>query len=222
MADKYHGQIDDRKYSGDAVDIRYSLKRCIHAKECVTRLSSVFDLEKRPWIDANGASGDEVAQVLQLCPSGALHYERKDEGAAEAIPEENRIILWHNGPMQVKGNLSIQGANVDIEQETRVTLCRCGASEHKPFCDNTHKAIDFVAEAFVPKKEPNAAADVSDNLSITATNKGPLQIEGNFRIETQDGDLLYTGSKTGLCRCGNSQNKPFCDGTHNKIGFDAE
>ena len=222
MADKYQGKTDDRVYSGEDVDISYSLKRCIHAKECVNRLSAVFDVEKRPWIDADGASGDEVATVIDLCPSGALHYARNDDGEAEAIPDTNRIILWHNGPLQVKGNLSIQGATVDIEQETRATLCRCGASENKPFCDNTHKKIDFVAQAFEPTKEPDSGADVSGKVTITATHHGSLQVEGNFRIESEDGELLYTGSKTWLCRCGNSESKPFCDGTHKKIGFDAE
>lgn len=61
-------------------------------------------------------------------------------------PETNTIILWHNGPLQVHGDLSIQGTNVDIADETRVTLCRCGASQQKPFCDQTHRSIGFEAE----------------------------------------------------------------------------
>lgn len=222
MVEKYQGKVDDRVYSGDEVDISYSLKRCIHARACVDRLSTVFDIEKRPWINANGATGDEVATVLDLCPSGALHYERKDGGDNEAISDTNRIVLWHNGQLQVEGNLSIEGATVDIKQETRATLCRCGASANKPFCDNAHKKIEFVAEAFEPTKEPDANADVSGKVTIMATHHGPLQVEGNFRIESEDGDLLYTGSKTWLCRCGDSKSKPFCDGTHNEAGFDAE
>jgi len=222
MADKYTGKADDRVYSGENVDIRYSLKRCIHAKECVTRLSSVFDIEKRPWINPDGAEGDAVAEVLDLCPSGALHYDRKDGGAQEKTPENNTIILWHNGQLQFTGDLAIHGANVAIEDETRATLCRCGASDNKPFCDNSHKKIDFVAEPFEPAKEPDSAADTSGKVTITATENGPLQVEGNFKITDQDGTLLYTGSKTWLCRCGNSKSKPFCDGTHNKIGFKAD
>ena len=222
MAEQYRGKVDDRRYQGDDVDITYSLKRCIHAKECVTRLSSVFDIDKRPWIDANGASAEKVATVIEMCPSGALHYERKDEGANEAIPEMNRIILWHDGPLQVVGDLSIQGANVNIEQETRVTLCRCGASENKPFCDNTHKKIDFKAAPFDPKNDVDLEADVLGKVTITATENGPFKVEGDFRIESEDGVVKYTGSKTWLCRCGQSSSKPFCDGTHNEIDFQAE
>lgn len=222
MAEQYQGKVDDRRYAGDDVDITYSLKRCIHAKECVNHLSSVFDVDKRPWINADGASAEKVATVIEMCPSGALHYERKDGGSDEAIPNTNRIILWHDGPLQVVGNLSIQGATVNIEQETRVTLCRCGASANKPFCDNAHKKIDFQAPEFVSDKEPNLDADVSGKVTITATENGSLQVEGNFRIESQEGIVKYTGSKTWLCRCGQSSSKPFCDGTHNKVDFQAE
>lgn len=222
MAEQYQGKVDDRRYAGDDVDITYSLKRCIHARECVNHLSSVFDVDKRPWINADGASAEKVATVIEMCPSGALHYERKDGGSDEAIPDTNRIILWHDGPLQIVGDLSIQGARVNIEQETRVTLCRCGASENKPFCDNAHKKIDFQAPEFISDKEPNFDADVSGKVTITATENGPLQIEGNFRIESQEGVVKYTGSKTWLCRCGQSSSKPFCDGTHNKIDFQAE
>ncbi len=222
MTDKYQGKVDDRTYAGEDVDIQYSLKRCIHAKECVNHLSQVFDVNKRPWIDANGASGNAVAQVIDLCPSGALHYTRNDDGDSETTPEINQIILWHDGPLQVKGDLAIQGATVAIEDETRATLCRCGASANKPFCDNTHKKTGFVAEPFTPSKPVDTDADTSGKVTLTATKNGSLKVEGNFRIENIAGDILYTGSKTWLCRCGGSSSKPFCDGTHNTNGFEAE
>lgn len=222
MTEKYTGIADDKRYKGDNVDITFSPKRCIHAAECVTRLSTVFDTDKRPWIQPDNAENDAIATVVELCPSGALHYQRKDDGAAESIPDENTIILWHNGPLQIKGDLTIEGATVVIEQETRATLCRCGASEQKPFCDNSHKKIDFVTEDIDPSKEASSDFDNSGKVTITATENGPLQVEGNFRIETQDGTVLHTGKKTWLCRCGDSNRKPFCDGTHNEKGFVAE
>lgn len=221
MSDKYTGKVNDRRYEGGDVDITYSLKRCIHAQECVNRLSSVWDVEKRPWINPNGADVDEIVAVINLCPSGALHYDRKDDGEAESIPNENKIILWMDGPLQVRGNLSIQGAQVDIQEETRITLCRCGSSENKPFCDNTHKKINFTAgDPNTVKVEDNA--ELGGKLTITATQNGPLKVEGHFRIETQTGDVIFSGSKTWLCRCGGSSSKPFCDSTHKKNGFEAE
>lgn len=45
---------------------------------------------------------------------------------------------------------------------------------------------------------------------------GPLMIEGNAMIKGVDGNLLNAADKVFLCRCGNSENKPFCDGSHKK------
>ena len=103
----YTGRDQDRVYSGENADVTYSLRRCIHAKECVTRLSTVFNLDQRPWIQVGATDGDVLADTVERCPSGALHHLRKDGGAAEATPETNRITLWPNGPIQVRGDLRI-------------------------------------------------------------------------------------------------------------------
>jgi len=56
---------------------------------------------------------------------------------------------------------------------------------------------------------------------ITPTNNGPLRVEGDFEIVDTKGKVFGLGGRTAvsLCRCGHSNNKPFCDGTHNKVGF---
>jgi len=56
---------------------------------------------------------------------------------------------------------------------------------------------------------------------ITPTNNGPLRVEGDFEIVDTKGKVFGLGGRTAvsLCRCGHSNNKPFCDGTHAKIGF---
>lgn len=48
---------------------------------------------------------------------------------------------------------------------------------------------------------------------------GPLFVRGRLRIEDADGILIREDTRLALCRCGGSKNKPFCDGTHRKIGF---
>lgn len=137
MSEKRTG---DRRYTGTNGDITYNLKRCIHAEHCIHGLAQVFDKNARPWINADGASADEIAAAVIDCPSGALHYWRKDGGAVESIPEKNTIILWRDGPLQFTGDLRLDGS------ETRATLCRCGGSNNKPFCDGTHKINGFKAE----------------------------------------------------------------------------
>ncbi len=218
MSEKYTGQ--DRRYTGQAIDITYNVKRCIHAAHCTHKLAEVFDTQKRPWINPDGAEVERVASVIEMCPSGALHYDRED-GVQEAIPTQNTIRLWHNGPLEVRGDLAIHGATVELAQETRVTLCRCGASKYKPFCDNTHKETGFEAVDIDPiQREGDRPTD--GKLTITAHENGPLEVEGHFEIINEAGQTLFTGSKTWLCRCGSTAKKPFCDGTHKQIVFIAE
>ncbi|MAS33134.1 MAG: hypothetical protein CL610_03945 [Anaerolineaceae bacterium] len=217
MTDRNTGS--DRRYTGEAVDILYNVKRCIHAEFCVHRAAEVFDTQKRPWINANGASADKIATVIELCPSGALHYDRKD-GTGETVPSKNVIKLRHNGPLEIRGDLSIQDTTATMPQETRASLCRCGASNNKPFCDNTHKHIDFAPIERDALAEPTTQAP--GPLTITATWNGPLELDGPFEIVNEAGAVLFTGSSAALCRCGGSGNKPFCDGTHHRIGFTAE
>jgi CDGSH-type Zn-finger protein/uncharacterized Fe-S cluster protein YjdI len=218
MSEKYTGQ--DRRYTGSQVDITYNVKRCIHAAYCVTQLASVFDNQKRPWIQADNASADEIAVIIQRCPSGALHYERKDGGAAEQAPDTNTVVVWKNGPLQISGNISLNGASVALDAETRMTLCRCGASRNKPFCDNSHKDIGFSAHEVEPVGMETVPA--SGQLNIASQPDGPLEIDGSLQIHDEAGNVLFAGSKTALCRCGSSGKKPFCDGSHKRIGFKAD
>jgi CDGSH-type Zn-finger protein/uncharacterized Fe-S cluster protein YjdI len=221
MSDKYTGRAQDRRYQGEAVDITYNLKRCIHAESCIHNLSAVFDSKRRPWIDANGAAADEVTRVVATCPSGALHTERKDGGVGEAPPARNTIRLWQHGPVQFHGDLEIVGAAVELHEETRATLCRCGASQNKPFCDNAHLDSGFQADdpAAVTVQPLDPAGG---KLRITVNPNRPMTVEGPMTILNAAGETIYSGTKTWLCRCGGSQRKPFCDSTHKKNGFQAE
>jgi CDGSH-type Zn-finger protein/uncharacterized Fe-S cluster protein YjdI len=216
MTESHTGK--DRLYAGEKVNITYNLKRCIHAEFCVNHLATVFDKQARPWINANAAPEESVATVVEMCPSGALHYDRKD-GLQEAIPEKNTLIIRHNGPLEIRGDLSINGSNVMISQETRATICRCGSSNNKPFCDNSHKdSFEAVEVASIDQSAPPA----SGKLTITPLPNGPLDLQGGVTILNEAGEILFTGDSTRLCRCGGSTTKPFCDGTHNRIAFVAE
>ena len=59
---------------------------------------------------------------------------------------------------------------------------------------------------------------------VTVRSNGPLRIEGEFSICDQDGGTFGLAGRTmiSLCRCGHSENKPFCDGSHNRVGFKSE
>ena len=210
-------------YTGEKIDVSYDAGRCIHAAECIRRLHTVFDNSKRPWVQPDAGLADGIAATVLHCPSGALHYDRKDGGMLEPISEHNAIRLSENGPLYLRGYFTIvNGQGEWVVDDTRAALCRCGASQNKPFCDNAHITIGFTAPDTVA--EPQTTLETLDGgkLNIETTTNGPLHIVGNFTLLNDEGETIYQGTDEWFCRCGGSANKPFCDSTHNKIGFVAE
>jgi len=132
-----------KEYAGDGIVIGFEARRCIHAAECVRNLPAVFNSEKRPWIDAGGATADEIVAVVERCPSGALTYERSDGGPREVATTRPTIRVGKDGPLFVRGSAVVDHEGNPLADGARVALCRCGASNNKPFCDNSHKTIEF-------------------------------------------------------------------------------
>lgn len=136
-----------REYHGKNITINFELKRCIHAAECIRGLPAEFNLGNRPWIQADAASADEIASVIERCPSGALHVALSDGNEGPAA-EFNSVMSKRNGPLYLRGDLRIKTEKGETLRETRAALCRCGESENKPFCDNSHREIKFQASGF--------------------------------------------------------------------------
>jgi CDGSH-type Zn-finger protein len=61
------------------------------------------------------------------------------------------------------------------------------------------------------------------SAKVIINNNGSIRVEGEFTVQDAEGKEFGLGGRTaiGLCRCGHSQNKPFCDGSHNRVGFDS-
>ena len=133
-----------KTYRGAGVEVSFHLARCIHVAECLRGLPEVFNLDERPWIQPDGASPDLIADVVTRCPSGALQYRRLDGGPDEAH-SFTTVTPTLNGPLLVVGEVHVRLEDGTEEVLPRATLCRCGASRRRPFCDNTHLAIGFVA-----------------------------------------------------------------------------
>jgi len=208
------------EYAGDKITVRYEVKRCIHAAECVHGLPAVFDPQGHPWVQPDGATVDEVAAIIMRCPTGALHFERKDGGASEAVLDENVIHVSPDGPLYVHGDIQITAPKGSvILQDTRVALCRCGASKNKPFCDNTHVQIAFQDAAMAKPAPPEETGMNGKKLGITPLSNASLMFAGALEIRNAANEIIFHGDEAYLCRCGGSKNKPFCDGSHAKIGF---
>lgn len=134
-----------RTYRGSAIEVSFDLGQCIHIGECLRRLPEVFALDRRPWISPEGATADEIASVVERCPSGALQYRRLDGGPQETGPEPAVVTPMRNGPLLVRGRIEVRDDDGTLEVLPRATLCRCGGSLSKPFCDNTHLTNGFRA-----------------------------------------------------------------------------
>ena len=122
-----------RSYTAPGARVFYDRGRCLHFAECVRGLPQVFDVEKRPWIQPENASAEEVAEVVRRCPSGALHY-RLEEGLPEEPERPTRVEFIANGPINLRGELSIE-VPAGRMGEVRASLCRCGRTQNAPFCD---------------------------------------------------------------------------------------
>jgi len=152
-----HGQIgfSDRKetdghfdkrdnYVGKEITIHDNRGICSHVGFCTDNLPSVFKLGQEPWIDPNGASKDEIIATIEKCPSGALSYSVDGEEYRDQ-DREPLVKVSKDGPYFVTGGIEIVGHENRAEDvsEEHCTLCRCGSSKNKPFCDGTHWQIGF-------------------------------------------------------------------------------
>jgi uncharacterized Fe-S cluster protein YjdI/CDGSH-type Zn-finger protein len=132
-------------YRGKDVEVSFDLDLCIHVAECLRGDRRVFDLNRRPWVLPDLATPDEVEEVVRLCPSGALLYRRLDGEAQEDHDGATTVTPVRNGPLLVTGRIEVKLEDGSVEVLPRATLCRCGESMHKPFCDNQHLKVGFRA-----------------------------------------------------------------------------
>jgi len=198
------------------VTIRYDAQRCIHAAECVHGLPAVFDPRAKPWVNADGADAAAIVATVDRCPTGALQIERGDRPAS--VSAANTATLTANGPTYLRGDIELALTADDVRTETRLALCRCGASQNKPYCDNSHRQIGFGDAGALPGDSPSATIAPGGKLTVSPRPNGPLKCTGPLILLGTDG-CTAANSETFLCRCGASANKPYCDGTHKKIGF---
>lgn len=169
-----------RDYEGNGIVVHWDAARCEHSGRCVAGAPAVFDPRSRPWITAGACSADDLAAVIDTCPSGALSYTRTDGGAhgrrghaegedpaaarradlattetaAPATESAPTITPRQNGPLVVEGPVTLIDAAGVAETHERLFLCRCGASNTKPRCDGSHKRVGFAADGVAPPPRP--------------------------------------------------------------------
>jgi len=136
-----------KEYSDKNVTVVWKPNLCIHSEKCFHGLPEVFNPDARPWINMEGADNEQIVSQVKNCPSGALSFyynddTKKEEEATSAGAA--KVEFFKNGPMIVHGTVNLKLPDGREEQKTGATaLCRCGASANKPFCDGTHKKVEF-------------------------------------------------------------------------------
>lgn len=208
-----------RDYKGQNIIISYSPRRCIHAGECTARLASVFDTSRHPWVKPDAAGAQEIAEVVMRCPTGALHFTRLDGGIPEPVPDHNEIILAADGPLYLSGDIELIAPDGSLYlKDTRVALCRCGASKFKPFCDETHVQAGFSESGQLCDPQiflvPCSLQADGKVLRVRFYPNDSYLIEGPFKLINADGTQVERAESGSFCSCGASTAKPFCDGSH--------
>jgi CDGSH-type Zn-finger protein len=142
---KQPDRVPDRRetYTGKEITIHDNRALCAHAGICTDSLSAVWRMRQNPWIDPDAADATAIIDIIRECPSGALSYsvagvEQRDTNRTPAIQATK------DGPYKVTGGVALDGQEWgDGASHEHYTLCRCGASKNKPFCDGTHWDIGF-------------------------------------------------------------------------------
>jgi CDGSH-type Zn-finger protein len=132
-----------KAYAGKRITIFDNRAICAHAAFCTDELASVFRHRDTPWIVPDGAEVEKIISTIERCPSGALSYAI-DGVEAKPAQRPPMVTVTDNGPYAVTGGIELMGVKLgDGASAEHYTLCRCGASKNKPFCDGSHWDAGF-------------------------------------------------------------------------------
>jgi uncharacterized Fe-S cluster protein YjdI len=149
----YMSNKNDREYSNGEITVFWKPDACIHVTICFMKLRKVFDPTQRPWVNMQGASTQEIIDIVDKCPTDALTWKwnkdltaiEKEDLEKKPVGEEmvpapvTEITLIENGPALIKGKFRVSKSSGEIIPTSRqIAICRCGSSRNKPFCVGTH------------------------------------------------------------------------------------
>ena len=137
-----------QRYEGKNITIVFNRSICSGAGNCVRNFPKIYKNASENWIFPDEDSIESVKESIRSCPSGALSYEIDKKSTLERY-DDVKINIIKNGPLNVKGKVALQvdkfSTNANPE---KFSLCRCGASQNKPFCDYTHASLKAKSYTF--------------------------------------------------------------------------
>ncbi|MGL5541381.1 MAG: CDGSH iron-sulfur domain-containing protein [Erysipelotrichaceae bacterium] len=134
-----------RSYASEEIIVYYNPALCAHVKKCVEGLPSVFNFAAKPWIQPQNGEMEQIVETIKRCPSGALTYQLPNEEEVSAWKEAVGFEIIPNGPLCVSGVdlIDDQDSVQELMHTDHYTLCRCGKSRNRPFCDGAHNLYPF-------------------------------------------------------------------------------
>jgi uncharacterized Fe-S cluster protein YjdI len=142
-----------KQYSTKDLIVFWNPKLCAHPGYCWRELPQVFNPARRPWIDMHAASPEDIIKIIDICPTGALTYDLPEGSIVnpelargpgwahfkKGEPAITKIKVLKNGPLIIEGPSEIYDTEGKlIKKYHQFSLCRCGLSSNKPFCDGKH------------------------------------------------------------------------------------
>ncbi|MFT4979737.1 MAG: CDGSH-type Zn-finger protein [Myxococcota bacterium] len=124
-------------WEGQTLRTFFNPNTCMHVFYCKP-LKALREQEQA----GDAAAAEEIIRVIGLCPSGALSYELKaDIEAPDTTPSGPAVEVMEGGEIRLKGTFAINEPLLERQSGDRATLCRCGMSKNKPWCDGRHKGL---------------------------------------------------------------------------------
>lgn len=125
-----------RVWEGRTIRTFFNPNACMHVFYC----KPLKELREQE-LAGDDAAAAEIARVVQSCPSGALTYESTSV-AAPAVVEHADVDIMEGGEIRLQCDFEINTELLERQTADRATLCRCGLSKNKPWCDGRHKKRD--------------------------------------------------------------------------------
>lgn len=139
-------QAGARRYEGRALTIHDRRPLCASTGFCTEFAPLAFSKERDPWIDPDAVDERRLRRVVELCPSGALAWSAEQARMGRHPAATPGLQVLRDGPFCVSGPVQFEHPRPPGDP-MRFTLCRCGASANKPYCDGSHKAAGFRDES---------------------------------------------------------------------------
>ncbi len=195
--EKAGDRVEDRVdvYPGDGLAIHDNRGTCSHAGFCTSGLPAVWRSGTEPWIDASGAAPEAIVETIRMCPSGALSYEQGGRLETE-FSAGTGIRITRNGPYRVSGGIELEGVEFGAgASRDHFTLCRCGHSRNKPFCDGSHWYAGFKDDEALTISKANRESAEGQEQWIRVGSTDDYEVDRTYAAQV--GDLTVALIKTG-------------------------